>query len=103
MLDIALRSKDRPGVCRLRLKVSGISQPSVLNAQTMEDYMEVVLARLDAIRRRGADAMPQLRETFTAAGQTLQASHTAHVCTGILMCPPAAVSDAYLAATGDIW
>lgn len=34
--------------------------------------MEVILARLDAIRRRGAEAMSQLRDTFTAASQTLQ-------------------------------
>jgi squamous cell carcinoma antigen recognized by T-cells 3 len=43
--------------------------------------MEVTLARLDAIRRRGAGAMPQLRETFTAASQTLQVSHIAWMCT----------------------
>lgn len=42
--------------------------------QTSEDYMEVILARLDAIRRRGAEAMPQLRDAFAAASQTLQAA-----------------------------
>jgi squamous cell carcinoma antigen recognized by T-cells 3 len=43
----------------------------------MEDYMEVILARVDAIRRRGADALPQLREAFAAATQTLQVENTA--------------------------
>lgn len=44
--------------------------------QTSEDYMEVILACLDAIRRRGAEAMPQLRDAFAAASQTLQVPHT---------------------------
>ena len=81
-MDIVLRA-DGPGVCRLQLEV--LSRPGILTAQTMEDYMEVMLARLDAIRRRGADAMPQLRETFTAASQTLQVRHTSRLCT-VLTC-----------------
>ncbi len=40
--------------------------------QTSEDYMEVVLARLDAVRRRGKEAMPTLRAAFAAATATIQ-------------------------------
>lgn len=34
--------------------------------------MEVVLARLDAVRRRGKEAMPALRAAFAAATATIQ-------------------------------
>lgn len=34
--------------------------------------MEVVLAQLDAVRRRGPEALPALRATFAAASATLQ-------------------------------
>lgn len=41
-------------------------------AQSYEDYLEPVLARLDCLRRRGADALPTLRDTFAKASQLLQ-------------------------------
>ncbi len=40
--------------------------------------MEVVLARLDALRRRGPEGLPALRAAFAAATATLQVPAAKH-------------------------
>lgn len=40
--------------------------------QTADDYMEVVLARLDGLRHRGADHLQDLRQGFQQAAELMQ-------------------------------
>ncbi|KAL4858071.1 Squamous cell carcinoma antigen recognized by T-cells 3 [Chlorella vulgaris] len=47
--------------------------------QSYEDYLEVMLARLDALRRRGADAFPSLRAAFRAADDLLHSYFPSHL------------------------
>lgn len=51
--------------------------------------MEVILARLDALRRRGPEHLPDLLTAFTAATELLKVSNS-----NLLWCPPAIVSTA---------
>ena len=45
--------------------------------ETPEDYMEVALARLDAIRRQGPEKAGELRVAFQAVQEMLQVSFLA--------------------------
>ena len=47
--------------------------------QSYEDYLEAVLARLDCLRRRGAEGLPMLRATFRAASELLHSYFTDHL------------------------
>ena len=40
--------------------------------QSLEDYMEVILARLDALRRRGPEHLPALRAAFTSGTELIK-------------------------------
>jgi len=44
--------------------------------ESPEDYMEVCLARLDALRRKGSDHMEGLRAAFQAATELMQVGTT---------------------------
>ena len=57
--------------------------------------MEVMLARLDAIRRRGVGALPELRAAFAAASATLQVGY-------LLLQQPSKVLSAPHASPGPI-
>lgn len=47
--------------------------------QSYEDYLEVVLARLDCLRRRGAEALPKLRTAFRRAADLLHSYFPDHL------------------------
>ena len=47
--------------------------------QSYEDYLEAVLARLDCLRRRGAEGLPTLRATFRAASELLHSYFPDHL------------------------
>jgi hypothetical protein len=69
-------ASDCPPFLPLPRWLSGCPCPT---PQSYEDYLEAVLARLDCLRRRGAEGLPALRATFRAASELLHSYFPDHL------------------------
>lgn len=68
----ALRALELHSTCEEQQHTSLYTSALQAGLQTAEDYMEVVLARLDGLRHRSTDQMQALRQGFQQAAELMQ-------------------------------